>query len=150
MQAEILRSRPGEVYVHYINTDKRLDEWISEDLVQAHGDQQSNGNDTNGPRKKRKTSRSPSPKPGQSENGEEEVIMMTEKTRTPKGSNLRLPTGYLYWSCLEINQVVVHTMTVDKKSSTASTRLANTDIEDTEMTTAILPTSKSRFAAKLT
>jgi hypothetical protein len=29
-----------------------------------------------------------------------EVIMMTEKTSTPRGSNRRLPTGYWYWSCL--------------------------------------------------
>lgn len=29
-QAHILRRRAGEVYVHYVNTDKRLDEWIPE------------------------------------------------------------------------------------------------------------------------
>lgn len=29
--AQILQRRTGEVYVHYMNTDKRLDEWIPED-----------------------------------------------------------------------------------------------------------------------
>jgi len=30
-----LHRRPGEVYVHYLDTDKRLDEWISEELCTA-------------------------------------------------------------------------------------------------------------------
>lgn len=29
--AHILQRRAGELYVHYLNTDKRLDEWIPED-----------------------------------------------------------------------------------------------------------------------
>src|ERR1700722_5611005 len=29
-QAQVLQRRPGEVYVHYVNTDKRMDEWIPE------------------------------------------------------------------------------------------------------------------------
>ena len=32
MGAFILQRRLGELYVHYIGTDKRMDEWISEDL----------------------------------------------------------------------------------------------------------------------
>lgn len=31
--AFILERRPGEVYVHYADTDKRLDEWISESII---------------------------------------------------------------------------------------------------------------------
>jgi hypothetical protein len=31
--ARILQRRDGEVYVHYVNTDKRLDEWVSESAV---------------------------------------------------------------------------------------------------------------------
>lgn len=30
--AFILQQRTGEFYVHYVDTDKRMDEWISEDL----------------------------------------------------------------------------------------------------------------------
>ncbi|KAG8853540.1 hypothetical protein FRB96_008142 [Tulasnella sp. 330] len=32
-QAIILERRPGQAYVHYLDADKRLDEWISEDKV---------------------------------------------------------------------------------------------------------------------
>jgi histone acetyltransferase MYST1 len=32
-EAHILQKRAGEVYVHYVNTDKRLDEWVSETNV---------------------------------------------------------------------------------------------------------------------
>lgn len=28
--AQIMQRRPGEVYVHYLNTDKRMDEWVRE------------------------------------------------------------------------------------------------------------------------
>ena len=31
--AFVLERRPDEVYVHYANTDKRLDEWVPERLV---------------------------------------------------------------------------------------------------------------------
>ena len=31
--AQILQRRKGEVYVHYVNTDKRLDEWVSDSAV---------------------------------------------------------------------------------------------------------------------
>ena len=31
-QAFIFQRRPGEFYVHYVGTDKRMDEWISEDF----------------------------------------------------------------------------------------------------------------------
>lgn len=33
-QATILERRPGQAYVHYVDADKRLDEWIAEDKVQ--------------------------------------------------------------------------------------------------------------------
>jgi histone acetyltransferase MYST1 len=32
-EAHILQKRAGEVYVHYVNTDKRLDEWVPETNV---------------------------------------------------------------------------------------------------------------------
>ena len=33
--AQILDRRPGQVFVHYIGTDKRLDEWVPADTVRA-------------------------------------------------------------------------------------------------------------------
>ena len=32
-QAHVLERRPGEIYVHYLNTDKRMDEWMPESCV---------------------------------------------------------------------------------------------------------------------
>ena len=34
-KAQILDRRPGQVFVHYIGTDKRLDEWVPADTVRA-------------------------------------------------------------------------------------------------------------------
>lgn len=31
--AHVIESESGHAYVHYLNTDKRLDEWVSEELV---------------------------------------------------------------------------------------------------------------------
>ncbi|GJE92006.1 acyl-CoA N-acyltransferase [Phanerochaete sordida] len=66
-QAHILERRPGEVYVHYDNTDKRMDEWVSESLVKPTTNPEqagsvaashaSNGG-SNGTRKKRKRAQS--------------------------------------------------------------------------------------------
>ncbi len=81
--AFVLERRPDEVYVHYANTDKRLDEWVSESSVRL-----TDVNDTvpglhivtNGSKmKKRKRSFSP---PGLEEEGEEvtkEVKMSEEE-----------------------------------------------------------------------
>ena len=33
----MLERRAGEVYVHYVNSDKRLDEWVSEAIVRPAG-----------------------------------------------------------------------------------------------------------------
>lgn len=64
-QANVLERRPGEVYVHYVGTDKRMDEWVSETNVKeektghqaASGTSDANSNGTaNGGLKKRKRS----------------------------------------------------------------------------------------------
>ncbi|KDR68729.1 hypothetical protein GALMADRAFT_256551 [Galerina marginata CBS 339.88] len=34
--ATIMHRRPGEVYVHYVDTDKRMDEWLSEEFCTMH------------------------------------------------------------------------------------------------------------------
>ena len=34
----MLQRREGEVYVHYINTDKRMDEWVPEESCRRDGD----------------------------------------------------------------------------------------------------------------
>lgn len=75
---------------------------------------------------------------------------MTEKTSTPIGSRRRRPTGYRYRSCLAINLVVVHTITVLKRSSAPSTRDARTDSELVSTMTAILPPRRTIFAARFT
>lgn len=36
--AHILQRRDGEVYVHYVNTDKRMDEWVPEESCRCDGD----------------------------------------------------------------------------------------------------------------
>src|SRR3569833_336741 len=56
----------------------------------------------------------------------------------------------LYWSWRLISQVVVQTMAVERKSRTASTRLASTDTEGTEKTTTAFPAKRIALAAKLT
>jgi hypothetical protein len=32
-KVEVLDRRDGEAYVHYVNTDKRMDEWVSDSLI---------------------------------------------------------------------------------------------------------------------
>jgi histone acetyltransferase MYST1 len=36
--AHILQRRDGEVYVHYVNTDKRMDEWVPEESCRCDSD----------------------------------------------------------------------------------------------------------------
>ncbi|KAG8929323.1 hypothetical protein FRC02_005743 [Tulasnella sp. 418] len=38
-QAYILERRPNEVYVHYLHTDKRLDEWVPQSYIEPPDDQ---------------------------------------------------------------------------------------------------------------
>lgn len=56
--ANVLQRRKGEIYVHYFNTDKRLDEWVPEQTVQLLQEQpeasSSNTNVANGRKRKRK------------------------------------------------------------------------------------------------
>lgn len=47
-QANILQRREDEVYVHYIGTDKRMDEWVPEDSVKSL-DGEAEDRDTGGP-----------------------------------------------------------------------------------------------------
>ncbi|KAG9046416.1 hypothetical protein FS837_004509 [Tulasnella sp. UAMH 9824] len=68
-EAIVMERRGGEAYVHYVNTDKRLDEWVSEDRIHklpkseadaasgSHGESQFNG--TRSIIGKRRRSRSP-------------------------------------------------------------------------------------------
>lgn len=57
----ILDRRPGEVYVHYSGTDKRLDEWVPESTVSArngHGSSEGKSGANGATTKKRKRSKS--------------------------------------------------------------------------------------------
>ncbi len=72
-KAHVLDRRPGEVFVHYLGTDKRLDEWISADTTRATTpprDSTSPSRDTSPPRRvngtstrKRRRSASPAKAP---------------------------------------------------------------------------------------
>ena len=58
-KASILDRRPGEVFVHYLGTDKRLDEWVSADNIRATTptrDSISPGRETSPPRRVNGTS----------------------------------------------------------------------------------------------
>jgi histone acetyltransferase MYST1 len=58
-KAHVLDRRPGEVFVHYLDTDKRLDEWVSADNVRATSlprDSVSPGHETSPPRRVNGTS----------------------------------------------------------------------------------------------
>ncbi len=58
-KAHVLDRRPGEVFVHYLDTDKRLDEWISADNIRAttpSRDSTSPSRDTSPPRRVNGTS----------------------------------------------------------------------------------------------
>lgn len=55
--ANVLQRRKGEIYVHYFNTDKRLDDWVPEDTVHLLEEQpqaSSSSNVPNGRKRKRK------------------------------------------------------------------------------------------------
>ena len=54
-EAHVLDRHDDEVYVHYVNTDKRLDEWVSESSVRPAGQHEAAaGGATNGVSRKRK------------------------------------------------------------------------------------------------
>jgi histone acetyltransferase MYST1 len=58
-KAHVLDRRPGEVFVHYVGTDKRLDEWVSADNIRATTplrDSISPGHETSLPRRVNGTS----------------------------------------------------------------------------------------------
>jgi histone acetyltransferase HTATIP/histone acetyltransferase MYST1 len=55
-----LQRREGEVYVHYLNTDKRLDEWVAEGAakpVKADSSASSGSHPVNGRKRKRDETR---------------------------------------------------------------------------------------------
>ena len=52
-QAHVLDRHDQEVYVHYVNSDKRMDEWVSESCVRPAGVREADGA-TNGVTRKRK------------------------------------------------------------------------------------------------
>lgn len=91
-EANILQRNEGEIYVHYANTDKRMDEWIPESAVREVVDGQADGRSGSNRKRKRRGSRpgtlSPTlpalagafnsiPDPGS--NGVEEVPMTEEE-----------------------------------------------------------------------
>ncbi|KAI1790468.1 acyl-CoA N-acyltransferase [Ganoderma leucocontextum] len=53
-QAHVLERHGGEVYVHYVNTDKRLDEWVAERDVRPAGAHEADGAASSGASRKRK------------------------------------------------------------------------------------------------
>jgi histone acetyltransferase MYST1 len=58
-KAHVLDRRPGEVFVHYLDTDKRLDEWVSADNTRTTTpprDSISSGHGTSPPRRVNGTS----------------------------------------------------------------------------------------------
>jgi len=58
--AQILQRREDEVYVHYLNTDKRLDEWVSEGAVkpvEENAPASSSSHPANGRKRKRDETR---------------------------------------------------------------------------------------------
>ena len=63
--AQILQRREGEVYVHYVDKDKRLDEWIPDEEVTPIDNTEANGEiDTHaGPSRRRKRDTHPSSNP---------------------------------------------------------------------------------------
>lgn len=52
-EAHVLERHGEEVYVHYVNTDKRLDEWVTEGDVRPAGGHEAQGT-SNGATRKRK------------------------------------------------------------------------------------------------
>ena len=52
-QAHVLDRHEEEVYVHYVNSDKRLDEWVPESCVRPAGTHEAEGS-SNGTTRKRK------------------------------------------------------------------------------------------------
>ena len=74
--AQILQKRPHEVYVHYVDTDKRLDEWVPEGSCQLQelSEQQ-------GPPTKKRRGRPPrklTPEPSASTNAEATPVPASE------------------------------------------------------------------------
>ncbi|KAI0344184.1 acyl-CoA N-acyltransferase [Trametopsis cervina] len=79
--AFVLERRPAEIYVHYANTDKRLDEWVPESTVRVtsvKGPAAKAHTQTNGAAKKRKRSSSPG-LPDENGKGVTKEIKMSEE-----------------------------------------------------------------------
>ncbi|KAG9013238.1 hypothetical protein FRB90_006108 [Tulasnella sp. 427] len=75
--AIILERAGGEAYVHYINTDKRLDEWIPEDCIHKVP--------------KAETDESPVAQNGSHPEGTKSVIGKRRRSQSPPGSSSRPP-----------------------------------------------------------
>jgi histone acetyltransferase MYST1 len=79
-QAQILQRRQGQIYVHYVNQDKRMDEWIPEvDFMPS-------ATDTHHSRKRKRSSQHDSdegsPTPDEfsaEENGVERTMVVSEE-----------------------------------------------------------------------
>ena len=86
-KAHVLDRRPGEAFVHYLGTDKRLDEWVSADNIRATTpprDSISPGHETSPPRRmngtttrKRRRSASPPKAPDTRETTQPPTVLPT-------------------------------------------------------------------------
>ncbi|KAG9040352.1 hypothetical protein FS837_000761, partial [Tulasnella sp. UAMH 9824] len=78
-EAIVLERRGGEAYVHYVNTDKRLDEWVSEDRIHKLPKSEADA---------------PSGSHGESQiNGTRSIIGKRRRSRSPPGSTSRSTRG---------------------------------------------------------
>jgi len=81
-----------------------------------------------------------------------DTIIMMEKTRIPRGSSLRRPTGNLCWSRLIFHWtslLVVHIIRVHRRSSAESTSDAIRESEEDVKAAMILAISRRMFAIML-
>lgn len=80
--AFVLERRPGEVYVHYANSDKRLDEWVAERtvrLTETKVTAKASHAPTNGNVKKRKRSASAAEREEEEEDAAAKELKMSEE-----------------------------------------------------------------------
>ncbi|KAH8101494.1 acyl-CoA N-acyltransferase [Cristinia sonorae] len=86
--AYVLERRPSECYVHYHNTDKRLDEWVPESAVRPAGPDERPEVDSSAGKKRKRGS--VVPEPGVSRGGSEDraSVMRDESAATPGESSV--------------------------------------------------------------
>ena len=88
--ALVLEKRPSEYYVHYHNTDKRLDEWVPEDSVRPAGADERPDPDLSSTRKRKRGSVDPEAGGSRGVSEDRSSVMRDGSAATPGESGITI------------------------------------------------------------